>query len=103
LLDLVLQQTLLAEQSETQQRLESLEELLDLARRRGGESFQFEPIAVELVQTVLGTPFHAIVSSEEQWMALTRQVAQTLCDDPVAYDRLSSLWRRLNERCRNGN
>ncbi len=103
LLDLVIQQTLLAEQSETQERLESLDELLDLAKRRRGEAFSPDPVAVELVQTVLGTPFRALVASEDQWLAMTRQVAQTLCDDPTCYDRLNSLWRRLNERCLNGN
>jgi hypothetical protein len=103
LLDLVLQQTLLTEKVEAQERLESLDELLELARRRRGEAFLMDPIAIELVQTVLGTPFRALVASENQWLAMTRQVAQTLCDDPASYDRLSGLWRRLNERCVNGN
>ena len=103
LLDLVLQQTLLAEQSEAQERLESLDELLDLARRRRGELFQPDPIGIELIQTVLGTPFRALVASEDQWLTMTREVAQTLCDDPASFDRLNSLWRRLNERCLNGN
>jgi hypothetical protein len=103
LLDRVLQQTLLTDKSESQHRLESLGELLDLARRRRGEAFQLDPIGIELVQTVLGTPFRALVDSEEQWHAMTRQVAETLCEDPASYDRLSSLWRRLHERCQHEN
>ena len=103
LLDRVLQQTLLTENSESQPRLESLDELLDLARRRRGEAFKLEPVGVELVQTVLGTAFRALVDSEDQWQAMTRQVAETLCEDPVSYDRLSSLWRRLHERCQHEN
>ncbi|MEX2138939.1 MAG: hypothetical protein WD894_06730 [Pirellulales bacterium] len=103
LLDAVLQQTLLTEKAEAQERLESLDELLELARRRRGEAFLLDPIAVELVQTVLGMPFRALVASDDQWLSMTRQVAETLCDDPTSYDRLNSLWRRLNERCGNGN
>jgi hypothetical protein len=103
LLDLVVQQTLLAERPEAQERLESLDELLDLARRRRGEAFSPDPVAIELIQTVLGTPFRALVADENEWLSMTRQVTQTLCDDPACYDRLSSLWRRLNERCLNGN
>jgi hypothetical protein len=103
LLDRVLQQTLLTDKSESPQRLESLDELLALARRRRGEAFQLDPIGLELVQTVLGTAFQALVDSDDQWRAMTRQVAETLCEDPESYDRLSSLWRRLHERCQHEN
>jgi hypothetical protein len=102
LLDVVMQQTLFAESAQEQERLESLEELLQVARRRRGEPFALDPVCIELVQTVLGAPIRALVISEEQWHVMTRQVAQTLCDDPASYDRLSTLWRRLSERCGNG-
>jgi len=103
LLDLVLKQTLLAEDAEARDRLESIDGLIAVARRRKDEPFSVDPIGIELVQTVLQTPFRALVASEEKWLAMTEQVARTLFDDPASYERLSNLWRRLSERCRNGN
>jgi hypothetical protein len=103
LLDEVLQQTLVSRDEETRQRLESLDGLLEIARRRHGEEFALDPIGIELVETVLRTPFRALLASEDQWHEMTGQIARTLCEDPVAYDRLNNLWRRLRERCGNGN
>jgi hypothetical protein len=103
LLDEVLKQTLISRDEQTRERLESLEELLEVARRRRGEAFALDPIGIELVQSVLRTPFRALLASEEQWHEMTGQIARTLCEDPVAYDRLNTLWRRLGERCGNGN
>src|SRR5687768_405504 len=103
LLDEVLKQTLVSRDDQTRERLESLDELLEVARRRRGEAFALDPIGIELVQTVLRIPFRALLASEDQWHAMTDQIARTLCEDPVAYDRLSTLWRRLGERCGNGN
>jgi hypothetical protein len=103
LLDEVLKQTLVSRDEQTRERLESLEELLEVARRRRGEAFALDPIGIELVQTVLRTPFRALLAGDEQWQEMTGQIARTLCEDPVAYDRLNTLWRRLGERCGNGN
>jgi hypothetical protein len=103
LLDEVLKQTLVSRDEQTRERLESLDELLEVARRRRGEPFALDPIGIELVETVLRTPFRALLASDDQWHEMTGQIARTLCEDPVAYDRLSTLWRRLGERCGNGN
>jgi hypothetical protein len=103
LLDEVLQQTLVSRDEKTRERLESIEELLEVARRRRGEAFTLDPIGIELVQTVLRTPFRALMAGDDQWQEMTAQIARTLCEDPVAYDRLNTLWRRLGERCGNGN
>ena len=103
LLEVVLQQTLLAQDSANRQPPEEMNDLLEVARRRKGEAFQADPIGIELVQTVLERPFRSLVASPQQWTALTRQVTQTLCDDAATFDRLRSLWRRLVERCGNGN
>jgi hypothetical protein len=103
LLEVVLQQTLLAQDSANRQPPEEMNDLLEVARRRKGEAFQVDPIGIELVQTVLERPFRSLVASPQQWTALTRQVTQTLCDDAATFDRLRSLWRRLVERCGNGN
>jgi hypothetical protein len=84
------------------EKLASFEDLLAVARRRRGEPFACDPIGIELVQTVLDRPFRAMVAGDEQWRTMTAQIAQTLCDDPDAHDRLSTLWRRLGERCGNG-
>jgi hypothetical protein len=92
----------LGEQGEVPEKLDSYEELLAVARRRRGESFACDPIGVELVQTVLKRPFRTMIASEEQWRTMTGQIAQTLCEDPQSHDRLSTLWRRLGERCDNG-
>jgi hypothetical protein len=103
LLDEVLKKTLVSRDDETRERLESLEELLKVARRRRREAFSLDPVGIELVQSVLRTPFRALLASEDQWRAMTTQVARTLCEDPASYDRLSTLWRRLVDRCGNGN
>jgi hypothetical protein len=103
LLDLVLHQTLLAEGGQIEDKSETLDALVEVARRRSGEPFALDPVAIELVQTALKNPFRRLITNNEEWQAMTRQVAQTLCDDPASYDRLSSMWRRLGERCGHGN
>jgi len=102
LLDLVLQQTLLAQGTEVDEKSDTLDALVEVARRRSGEPFALDPVAIELVQTALRNPFRGLVKSDQQWQTMTRQVAQTLYDDPTSHDRLSSLWRRLGERCGHG-
>jgi hypothetical protein len=102
LLEVVLQQTGLAQQGEgVPEKLDSFDSLLDVARRRRGEAFACDPIGMELVETVLRKPFRAMIASDEQWRSMTAQIAQTLCDDPAAHERLRTLWRRLGERCDN--
>ena len=51
-----------------------------------------------MVASVLRVPFRGLMADDEQWQAMTVQVAQTLCDDPASYDRLKLLWNRLGAR-----
>jgi hypothetical protein len=101
LLEAMLQQSGLGQEG-VPEKLDSFEDLLVVARRRRGEPFACDPIGIELVQTVLHKPFRAMIASDEQWRTMTARITQTLCDDPASYDRLSTLWRRLGERCGNG-
>ena len=56
----------------------TLDELLEVARRRRGEPFALDPVGIELVETVLRTPFRALLASEDQWHEMNGQIDRTL-------------------------
>ena len=62
-----------------------------------GQTFLPDPIGVELVRAVLRLQFPAADHAESRFDAMARQIAATLCNDPVARQRLESLWARLCE------
>jgi hypothetical protein len=94
LLDEVLQQTL----SEAAARLgqeSAMNKLSQVGRQLRGHSFSLDPVLVQVVQLLLEGQFAAWKISPEYQSRVSRQIAETLYDDPVAHDRLESLWNRL--------
>jgi hypothetical protein len=69
-----------------------------VARVHPGEPFTLEPICVELVRTALGRHFDPDILGPALLAVMTKKIAETLFDDPVAHGRLESLWRHLSEQ-----
>lgn len=72
--------------------------LLEVERRHRGAPFSVAPVAVELVAAALKEPFKGLVPSPQAWQELTRQIAQAMCEDPSARERLARLWDSLCEQ-----
>lgn len=62
-----------------------------------GQPFVADPIGLEMVRAVLLLKFPRDSLSESLFDQSARQITATLCDDPVARQRLESLWARLCE------
>ena len=71
--------------------------LREVARRHRGRPLSLDPVAVDLVQAVVGTRFAARPNSAGFWREMAMHVAQTILDDPLAHDRLDALWSRMGE------
>lgn len=71
--------------------------LLEVARRRRGEPFSIDPAGFELVEAVLRSCFGKLRSGPALHQAMSREVARSLCEDPVQKERLEALWARLQE------
>jgi hypothetical protein len=69
----------------------------EVARRRRGEPFSLDPVAVEMVEAVLQTLLGAPSGEEHAWRTVSRAVAETLCEHPASEKRLRALWERLAE------
>jgi hypothetical protein len=69
----------------------------EVARRRRGEPFSLEPVAVEMVEAVLRTLLGAPGGEEQSWRNVSLAVATTLCEHPASERRLRALWERLGE------
>ncbi len=69
--------------------------LMVVAQRYRGQSFALDPIAVAMVRSVLGAGM-TDESWTPAWDRAASAVAQSLCDDPTAAQRLAALWERLN-------
>jgi hypothetical protein len=75
---------------------EEMRTLVALAKQRKQESLSVDTV-MELVQSVLRLRFRRLVNSTGQWEEMTRQIAQTLFEDPQAKSQLENLWTRLRE------
>jgi len=93
----VLQQT--AELFQSDQPLEAAdrEAIRAVARRHRGSPLGLDPVAIELVQAVIGTRFGQRPESAELWREMAACVAATILDDPVSQARLQALWVRLGD------
>ena len=69
----------------------------EVARRRRGEPFALEPVAVEMIEAVLRNLLGAPAGEEQAWRTVSRAVAETLCEHPASEKRLRALWERLGE------
>lgn len=97
LLELVLQQTMVAYARSEGAPASAREALRAVAQRFAGSSLTFEPCLLALVEAVLREPFAGWAPAGADWDALCRRVAQTMYDDPTARARLESLWAQLQE------
>jgi hypothetical protein len=97
LLESVLQQTLTACSAEAPLDSGTRRALRDVVARHRRKPFSLEPVAVDLVGAVLRGQQQGRPGSSAVWRAVSRRVAQTLCDDPVSRGRLEAFWDRLNE------
>jgi hypothetical protein len=70
-----------------------LESLLAVRSRHLGERIEFDLIAAELVSAALSACYGPDRSAG--FAALSKTVAQTLCDDQVSRTRLEALWDQL--------
>lgn len=96
LLEQVLQATLAMGPGDEPLRPEELRTLAAVAKRRQAEPLTIETVT-ELVQAVLRWRFRALSSSREQWERMTRQIAETIWDDPQAQPRMRQLFQLLCE------
>jgi hypothetical protein len=69
----------------------------EVARRHRGQPLSLGPVAVQLVQAVLGTRFESRADSEGLWREMATAVAESILGDPVARARLRALWKCLTE------
>ncbi len=69
--------------------------LREVARRHEGQRLTVD-LAAELVGTIVRAHFPALAGHPELCGSVSRQVAETLLQDPVAQGRLEALWRRLS-------
>jgi hypothetical protein len=75
---------------------EEMRALVNVAKQRKNEPLSVETI-MELVQSALRLRFRRLAGTTAQWEHMTRQIAQTLFEDPQAKSRLQQLWDRLCE------
>jgi hypothetical protein len=69
--------------------------LREVARRYEGQMLTVD-LAAELVGTIVRAHFPVLAGHPELCGSVSRQVAETLLEDPVAQGRLEALWRRLS-------
>lgn len=95
-LESVLRRSLI-ETEDTQIASQMLAAMAAVAQRHRGEPFTFEPVAVELIDSLLRALYPGAGEGGEQWQAMSSSIAASLCDDASAYNRLESFWKRLSE------
>lgn len=71
--------------------------LREVATRHRGQAMVLDPVVFELVEAVLRRQFDADGRWADTWRALSRQIGETLFDDPVCRDRLQRFWDHLGE------
>jgi hypothetical protein len=98
-LDRVLREALVTMEPAQWLRGEGLEAVSQVARRHRGECFVLDPVAVELVEALLGLLLGRSRDGSNPWHRMATAVAETLCDDPTANGRLESLWKMLSCEC----
>ena len=96
LLDQVLQATLSLGGGDEPLSPEELRTLTAVAKRRGEEPLSVETVT-ELVQVVLRLRFRTLADSRNQWERMTREIAETMLNDPQTLQQVQSLWTLLRE------
>ena len=73
--------------------------VLPVARRLQGHPFSLDPVVVQVVGALLEHHFRTWKISPVDWSRVSRQIATTLFDDPIAHERLKDFWTRLLAEC----
>ena len=79
---------------------EQMEALRDVARRHSAATFEIDPIGVGLAEAILITRYKALCISDEQWRAMSFQVAESLFEAENVRQRIKEFWRQLCESVR---
>ncbi|MHB0955503.1 MAG: hypothetical protein ACYC6N_29800 [Pirellulaceae bacterium] len=75
----------------------SLQALGEVAKRFPGAALVVDPIAIELVKSLLKTHFVGWGVSDAFWQDVSQQIAMTLCEAPDTQAKLERLWSQLSE------
>ena len=70
------------------------EVLREVARRHRDRPFELEPVLIELVHASLKSQNPLFGAADSDWH-LSRQLAESLFEDPAAHERMKLLWERL--------
>jgi hypothetical protein len=76
------------------------EALWNVARRHRDEAISVDPVVVELVEAVIEPLGELRVEERAFWRSTALPVAEAIMEDPVAHERLASLWQRMTEGIR---
>ena len=74
-----------------------LNALLRVAQRYRGGELTVDPVAAELVETVLRIRLSALVVPSDTWRSMSLEVANSLMDAPDMWQRLQQLWVAITE------
>ena len=97
LLEQVLRETLVAADSGEPLDPADTQTLVAVARRHRNSPLRLDPVAVDLVQSILQGRFRHLSGRPEFLATMSRQIAETLMDDPQTRQRLEAFWSRLSE------
>ncbi len=97
LLEEVVRQTLAAEEENAARDRLIAECLREVRARHAGRPLTLDPVVLDLVDAVLEREFAGDGRRRAMWRGVSRQVAQTVYDDPACRQRLEGLWSRLGE------
>lgn len=92
----VLRETLLSE-NEGGLSTAEMNALIEVARRHPDSPICLEPIATELVSTLLNLRFGSLMKAEKLGQDASRRIASTLIEDPDEQIFLQRFWDRLRE------
>jgi hypothetical protein len=76
--------------------LADVEAVRAVGRRRPGEAFSLEPVAIELVEAVLRAQFPGIEDRNDLGREIARYIARTLWEDDYSRVRLEALWSHIS-------
>jgi hypothetical protein len=96
LLEEVLRETLSA-RPQTNCSPAEMKVLLDVAQRYQGHELSLEPVAIDLVESILRFRFHRLKVEPSLWRSVSSSIAETLMEDQYSLERLNAFWRRLAE------
>ncbi len=69
--------------------------LFRVVDRHGSEKDLSEALVSELVLAVISSYFNVVPEPAGLWSRMATSVAGTLCDDPIARERLNAWWNGL--------